>query len=357
MNSNTPNLFHFATKELSQDALICWLIEWTGQPQSATKEDEELRRCGLRFVNALLNHRKDEQDRIELKSVSKVEILQQERSIDVLVRINEEHVLLIEDKTHTKDHSNQLSRYYGDVVEGRTKLGEVKTSDLYPVYFKTGNQPLADDHRIEALENCNYTVFNRKDFLSVLNEYKGCNAILLDFRKYLQELEDDTNGYAEWTSSKGGSWMSWEGFCRCLEYEWSSSGRWIWWGYVSNPSGGFHCFSFAPSDDSEQYLQIEARLESGTVTEAKLCFKVEASETPRDQRQDLKRFWHARAVEAGGGRVVKPDRMRVGNTMTVGWWNEDWMVFDKDNSLDLAGTIENLKQAEEVLQAAVSSNW
>ena len=46
MNSNTPNLFHYATKELSQDALICWLIEWAGQPLGATKEDEELRRCG-----------------------------------------------------------------------------------------------------------------------------------------------------------------------------------------------------------------------------------------------------------------------------------------------------------------------
>ena len=31
MNSNTPNLFHFATKELSQDASICWLIEWMGR--------------------------------------------------------------------------------------------------------------------------------------------------------------------------------------------------------------------------------------------------------------------------------------------------------------------------------------
>ena len=356
MNSNTPNLFHYATNELSQDALICWLIEWAGQPLGATKEDEELRRWGLRLVNALLNHRRGEQDPIELKSGSRVEILRQERNIDVLARINERHVLLIEDKTDTKDHSNQLSRYYHDVVEGRTTFREVRKSDLYPVYFKTGNQPLADDRRIEAIENCNYKVFNRKDFLTVLNDYKGRNAILLDFRKYLQELEDDTNAYAEWTRSQSGSWLSWEGFCRCLEYEWGSSGRWIWWGYVSNPSGGFHCFSWAPSDDSEQYLQIEARLESETVAEAKLCFKVEASETPRDQWQDLKWSWHERAVEAGRGRVVKPDRMRVGNTMTVGWWKENWMAFGKDKSLDLAGTIENLKQAEEVLQAAISSN-
>lgn len=163
MDSNTPNLFHYATKELSQDALICWLIEWAEKPRVATDKEEELHRCGLRFVNALLNHGRDEQDPIELKSVSKVEILRQERNIDVLARINERHVLLIEDKTDTRDHSNQLSRYYQDVVEGRTTFGKVKKGDLYPVYFKTGNQPLVDDRRIEAIENCNYRVFNRRD--------------------------------------------------------------------------------------------------------------------------------------------------------------------------------------------------
>ena len=24
----TPNLFNYATKELSQDAMICWIIAW-----------------------------------------------------------------------------------------------------------------------------------------------------------------------------------------------------------------------------------------------------------------------------------------------------------------------------------------
>ena len=28
MKSNAPNLPHYATKELSQDAMICWLIDW-----------------------------------------------------------------------------------------------------------------------------------------------------------------------------------------------------------------------------------------------------------------------------------------------------------------------------------------
>ena len=48
-----PNIFGHATKELSQDAMICWLIDWACQPKATTEEEEELRRCGLRFVTGI----------------------------------------------------------------------------------------------------------------------------------------------------------------------------------------------------------------------------------------------------------------------------------------------------------------
>ena len=99
-----PNIFGYATKELSQDAIICWLIAWAGRSKSKVLEDEELRRCGLRFVNALLNHKRDGKDAVELEGDVETEIQKQERSIDILARINGEHVLLIEDKTDTGDH-------------------------------------------------------------------------------------------------------------------------------------------------------------------------------------------------------------------------------------------------------------
>ena len=77
MNSNAPNLFHYATKELSQDAMICWLIKWAGQGKGGGPEQEELRRCGRRFVSALLNHKSA--DPIELEDEVKTEIHQQDR--------------------------------------------------------------------------------------------------------------------------------------------------------------------------------------------------------------------------------------------------------------------------------------
>ena len=51
--TSPPNLFDYATKELSQDAVICWLIDWAGRETNGDPEDEELRQCGLAFVDAL----------------------------------------------------------------------------------------------------------------------------------------------------------------------------------------------------------------------------------------------------------------------------------------------------------------
>lgn len=275
MNSNAPNLFHYATKELSQDAMICWLIKWAGQGKGGGPEQEELRRCGRRFVSALLNH--NSADPIELEDEVKTEIHQQDRRIDVLAQIDNKHVLLIEDKTGGKDHSKQLERYYELVKKGRTKIGEVEKEHLHPVYLKTGNQTLADDHRIET--ETKYKVFNRTDFLNVLNGYEGRNSILLDFRQRLQEIEDQTNSYTQWTrDDERESWRAWEGFYRRLEGELDDGSCKIWWGYI--PIGDFLGFYWWSPEDPI-YLQIEA--DPGK--EAKLCFKVDAEGEPSDRKQ------------------------------------------------------------------------
>ena len=351
MNSNAPNLFKYATKELSQDAMICWLIAWAGQWKGAGSEQEELRRCGLKFVSALLNHKRDGKNPIELEDVFKTDILQQERSIDVLARINDRHVLLIEDKTDTKDRGKQLSRYYDEVMEGRTKFGEVLERHFHPVYLKTGNQALADDRRIEQTEK--YKVFNRADFLNVLNVYEGSNSILVDFRQHLRKWEVQTNSYAEWTKDKPRqSWWAWEGFYRRLEGELDTSTRRdLGWGYVNNPAGGFLGFWWWPSSKDEIYLQIEG----GPGPEAKLCFKVAAEGKTSEEKNDLKWHWHERVRATGKQQVVKPDVMRKGNYMTVAWWKDDWMAFNKNDNLDISGTVENLRQAEAVLKTASAS--
>ena len=354
-NSGAPNIFTFATKELSQDAMICWLISWAGQTKSSSLEDEELRRCGLRFVRAFLNHSKGDRDPVNVEAVFETEIHQQERGIDVLARINGKHVLLIEDKTVSKNYANQLSRYYSYVVEARTKLREVPNRNLYPIFLKTGNQSLANDRRVEKRK---FKVFSRTDFLDVLNGYKGHNSILLDFREHLQDLENRTDSYIRWTSrARRESWWAWEGFYRRLERGLEETKRrWTGWGYVPNKSGGFLGFWWWPFDTDNIYLQIEARFGAHVQTQAKLCFKVDSAGKTKEEQQDLKWKWHGLVMAAGENRVMKPRVMRIGNTMTVAWWQNDWMAFGEGERLDIFGTIENLKQAEAVLRAAVSAS-
>ena len=50
---NSPNLFSHATSELSQDALICWLLEWAA-PEHAG-ENRELHACGTDLINAFFD--------------------------------------------------------------------------------------------------------------------------------------------------------------------------------------------------------------------------------------------------------------------------------------------------------------
>ena len=93
-------------------------------------------------------------------------------------------------------HDDQLARYQRLVAEGRTTLGDVDGEDVYPIYCKTGNHSLRDRQHAEEQ---GHGVFDRSDFLGVLEGYRGGNQILLDFRRHLDRWERDTASFAEWT--------------------------------------------------------------------------------------------------------------------------------------------------------------
>ena len=50
---NKPNIFSIATKELSQDAFITWLIQWADK--SCCEYDEQLNEIGRKFISFLLD--------------------------------------------------------------------------------------------------------------------------------------------------------------------------------------------------------------------------------------------------------------------------------------------------------------
>ena len=98
------NIFSFATNELSQDAFICWCLNWINMP--VRDDNASGRQFGARFLSRLLNEAYD------VSKVNQVYIFRQLLNIDVLVLVPELQVaIIIEDKTSSQEHGNQINRY------------------------------------------------------------------------------------------------------------------------------------------------------------------------------------------------------------------------------------------------------
>ena len=97
-----PNIFSLATKELSQDSFFTWLLKWADQKYQF--HDHALNLIGQNFVRLLIN-----QD-LEYK-INRVEAGRQWKNIDIWAKVNDEYFIIIEDKTNTGAHSDQLERY------------------------------------------------------------------------------------------------------------------------------------------------------------------------------------------------------------------------------------------------------
>ena len=88
-----PNLFDYATSELSQDAFICWLLSWA-KPEFAGV-NPKLSDCAVEILKSFFA-KHDHSFPLEIKSL---EICKQYKNIDVLCVVNGEYSVVIEDKT------------------------------------------------------------------------------------------------------------------------------------------------------------------------------------------------------------------------------------------------------------------
>src|SRR5262245_58648749 len=122
-----PNLFDFATSELSQDAFICWLSSWANP--ELKEQNRALHATATAFLDRLLGVCKLP----EPSDYRSVKVERQFNHIDVLLLINGEIAIIIEDKVNTKDHADQLRRY-------KEVAQEFPNHRIAAVYLKTGDQ-------------------------------------------------------------------------------------------------------------------------------------------------------------------------------------------------------------------------
>jgi len=189
------NLFSFATSELSQDAFICWCLNWINYP------NENLYSMAKDIFSNLLEEE-------NIRNI-KVEIKRQFRKTDILVLLKDfNKAYIIEDKTYSSEHNEQIKKYKEDIetIKKELKIRIVKT-----VYFKTGFWFSDDDSVLADIK------INRKEFLDILNKYKGKNPILDDYCEYfygvteqeekeknylISQEEFKNNNYWYWNMSK-----------------------------------------------------------------------------------------------------------------------------------------------------------
>lgn len=178
-----PNLFSFATSELSQDAFLCWLLAWSME-RYRTPENEKLTEASRAFLGFLLS-KHDRYKGITPEDITGVvgDIRQQYEKIDVYCVValadGSRISLIIEDKVETSQHSDQLDRYLRAV-----RGDSIHEDDLVGIYFKTGLVTEADRQLPPE-----FALLEREELLSFLKGLEVSHLILDDYVAYLEGVD------------------------------------------------------------------------------------------------------------------------------------------------------------------------
>ena len=321
-----PNLFNIATKELSQDGFFTWLIQWSDNTNN--HHDQELNETAKDFVRLLIEQPSNYQ-------INKVKAGRQWKNIDIWAEINDEYFITIEDKTNTREHSEQLERYKQIANEHYKN----KKHKLIFVYLKSGNESSAT---LKEVIEKGYSIIDRKKILRILKKRQVQNAILNDFKEYLTAIENETNSYTKFENITS-IWKAGEGFYQFLQErleEWSD------WRYVPNQTGGFLGFWYhwkGTEEISEIYIQIENAFEYGI----KLVIKISGWEPSTEKLYELLNEIKPIA-EKNELSIEKPDRYRAGTTSTLAIIQNAFSV-DNDGNLELEKFIKILKALEKTI--------
>jgi hypothetical protein len=289
-----PNLFEFATSELSQDALdfVSLIFNVHGEPVPLIKE---------------------------------IKVEKQFKGLDVLAVVNDRYAILIEDKTFTKNHSDQLRRYSEAV-----KMRNPEWIQL-PIYYK-----IADQSHYKSVTDAHYFPFTRERILQVLRrglDNGVTHDVFLDYLSRLEWLDEQYKAF-KYVPVKDWDSFAWQGFYIELQKEFDGH-----WGYVSNRKGGFWGFWWKPENliDQSCYLQLE---------EDRLCVKLTAAD-------EVDALGKARTVlnsvlaqsEKKGLLMKKPGHLRTGKTMTIA--HRPGIIQTTENGIvDLEKTIGELRKWE-----------
>lgn len=319
------NLFTYATKELSQDAFICWLCSFALESEKCEGGDDALRECALKLLSEFVGA--DEKNDIKLLKISR-----QYKNIDVLLHIkhrDENKEIIVEDKVHSSEHDDQLQRYKKELSN------EYAPENIICVYYKTGFQ--SDYSKLKA---AGYKIFDRKRILDLLGQYIDNinNNIFRDYYSYWKNYDNIASSYKttklnEW--NEGSQVNSFYDEMQGIISE--RDDCWAGYGWVNNRGGGFWGFWYGINDAgivrtdkclAALYLQLEISWNYDTKRyDMNLCLKLETKDEEDKKEDENKKEEKDKKIRELRDDIInlmdsygfdKPSRKGFGKTMTVG---------------------------------------
>lgn len=212
MEREENKLFKFATKELSQDAFICWCINWFNYKEKVNgdRDKENLVRMSEEILNKIL-----ENTDINSFQIKEVKIIRQFENIDITLVITtkslKQYIVIIEDKVGANLSNHQRKDLYVSNLtnalnnnkekQDLLSITEFDAKNIVPVFWKTSvwNEE-KEDLQKELSNNIKKEVvcINGNDTLELLKDYVKYSEIVEDFYICLQDylrinnqLQDD----------------------------------------------------------------------------------------------------------------------------------------------------------------------
>ena len=251
------NIFTFATGELSQDAFICWCLNWINEPD--TIATHRYRQLGLDLLAKLIDKplKCDEHTKVDIQSIDKVILVQQVLNIDVLAIIPQYKLaIIIEDKIYTSEHSDQIKSYterlqdiFNNTNSGNAyhklekafrllgvdiKVAELANYHIHTVYFKTGYYFDYDWQVAHSEYVHNY--LTGPMLWDILKNYNDCESdVLKSYCDHLKQQLDWCQSVSKINGKydDGGYYIKWEritqhGLLQIIFDNENTDGSWLW---------------------------------------------------------------------------------------------------------------------------------
>lgn len=169
------NFFEIASDELTQDSFICWLL--------SNSEDKEIGNISKSFLDFLCG------DHFDYSKVKITKITRQFKHIDIIVDYlvdGEPRLLIIEDKTNSSMHDDQLNNYYKEVSSW--DKGKAKKRIVHYAYYKTG---VVDEWEKKQLNH--FKLFSLNEIYEFFENLETKSQIINDYKNYIVKMYKDRN--------------------------------------------------------------------------------------------------------------------------------------------------------------------